>query len=608
MKLIKVAGASLNQTPLAWKNNKAHIIEAIETSKKLGVSILCLPELCLSGRGCEDEFLSPNLHKMTLKVLKEILPFTKGIAVSIGLPLLHQSNVFNTTCFIIDGIIQAFVAKHFLNSRELRWFKPWPEAHTNKIDGYSIFSETKIFDALGIKVAIKMREDIQNTKNFKEANIVLNPIASHFSFSKHEKRRKSILTHSQKTKTIYISTNLLGCDAGMIYDGSVLITSRNQILEEGKRFSYKDVLITSTVINTKQTATKHSITETKNEEFCSAVSLGLFDYMRKTNSFGYIVSLSGGIDSATVVCLVYFMACLGVAELTIDGFRERLSYIKGIENANDIKSLTKKILTCVCQATENNTHATQEAAEELAEEIGAQYYNFDINSIVESYTKLISDKTGCNFNWKDDDVALQNVQARARVPGIWLLANKENKLLLNTGNKSEALVGYATMDGDTCGVLSPIGDVSKTFLRSWIKWASTSTTFGIPAVSRLNLITKQSPSAELRPQNKAQTDEKDLMPYEVLDKIGQMVINNKTPLQIFNSLRSQDALHYSEKQLETWIEKFFKLWCKNQWKKKRYALSFHLDDESFNSKKFPSISGNYASELEKLNSYCKKFL
>ena len=608
MKLIKVAGASLNQTPLAWNNNKAHIIEAIETSKKLGVSILCLPELCLSGRGCEDEFLSPNLHKMTLKVLKEILPFTKGIAVSIGLPLLHQSNVFNTTCFIIDGIVQAFVAKHFLNSHELRWFKPWPDAHTNKIDGYAICSEAKIFNVSGIKVAIEMREDIQTTKNFKEANIVLNPIASHFSFGKYEKRKKSILSRSKKDKAIYILTNLLGCDAGMIYDGSVLITSHNQVLEEGKRFSYKDVLVTSTEINIKQTPTKHSTIETKNEEFCRAVSFGLFDYMKKTNSFGYIVSLSGGMDSATVACLVYFMVCLGVAELTIDGFQKRLSYIKGIENANDIKSLTKKIFTCVYQATENNTQASQESAEELAKEIGAQYYNFDINSIVKSYIKLVSDRTGCNFNWEKDDVALQNVQARARVPGIWLLANKENKLLLNTGNKSEALVGYATMDGDTCGVLSPIGDVSKTFLRSWIKWTSTSTIFGIPAISKLNLITKQSPSAELRPPNKAQTDEKDLMPYEILDKIGQMAINNSTPLQIFNSLRSQDALHYSETQLAVWIEKFFKLWCKNQWKQKRYALSFHLDDERFNSKKFPSISGNYAGELEKLNSYCKKSL
>ena len=54
-----------------------------------------------------------------------------------------------------------------------------------------------------------------------------------------------------------------------------------------------------------------------------------------------------------------------------------------------------------------------------------------------------------------DDVALQNVQARARGPAVWLLANLRGALLLTTSNRSEAAVGYATMDGDTCGGLVP---------------------------------------------------------------------------------------------------------------------------------------------------------
>ena len=81
MNLIKLAGAALNQTPFDWESNKTNILKAIELAKSENVSILCLPELCISGYGCEDTFLSANLHEISLKVLEEIVPFTEDIIV-----------------------------------------------------------------------------------------------------------------------------------------------------------------------------------------------------------------------------------------------------------------------------------------------------------------------------------------------------------------------------------------------------------------------------------------------------------------------------------------------------------------------------------------------
>ena len=68
---------------------------------------------------------------------------------------------------------------------------------------------------------------------------------------------------------------------------------------------------------------------------------------------------------------------------------------------------------------------------------------------------------GRELTWQTDDLALQNIQARVRAPGIWLLANVQNCLLLTTSNRSEASVGYCTMDGDTAGSISPIAGVDK---------------------------------------------------------------------------------------------------------------------------------------------------
>src|SRR4051812_4076758 len=130
MQLIHVAAAVLNQTPLAWDTNRDHILDAIAQARANQVSVLCLPELCITGYGCEDAFLSANTRRMAWRVLQEILPETKGLIVSLGLPLLFNNVLFNTACLVVDGQIAGFTAKRFLAGDgihyEPRWFKPWP--------------------------------------------------------------------------------------------------------------------------------------------------------------------------------------------------------------------------------------------------------------------------------------------------------------------------------------------------------------------------------------------------------------------------------------------------------------------------------------------------
>ena len=222
-----------------------------------------------------------------------------------------------------------------------------------------------------------------------------------------------------------------------------------------------------------------------------------------------------------------------------------------------------------------------------------------------SYVTLVSKSVGRELTWERDDVALQNIQARARGPGIWLLANLGNLLLLPTSNRSEAAVGYATMDGDTCGCLDPIGGIDKAFLRSWLRWLETDGPEGVDPIPQLSLVNNQAPTAELRPASATQTDEDDLMPYGVLDAIERAAIRDKkSPLDVFKLMRSQ--FDYPKDQLGQWIEKFFKLWCRNQWKRERYAPSFHLDDENLDPKtwcRFPILSGNYERELSELRAY-----
>ena len=98
MHLLKVAAAVLNQTPMAWDSNRANILAAIRAARDQHVSVLCLPELCITGYGCEDMFHSLSLQRTATEILFDLLPETRGMIVSFGLPMLHSGGLFNTAC------------------------------------------------------------------------------------------------------------------------------------------------------------------------------------------------------------------------------------------------------------------------------------------------------------------------------------------------------------------------------------------------------------------------------------------------------------------------------------------------------------------------------
>lgn len=95
MTRIRIGAATLNQTPLDWFGNGKNIVNAIESARTAGVRILCLPELCVTGYGCEDAFHSPGVDQTARQVLGEIVRHTGGMVVSLGLPVLHRSALFN---------------------------------------------------------------------------------------------------------------------------------------------------------------------------------------------------------------------------------------------------------------------------------------------------------------------------------------------------------------------------------------------------------------------------------------------------------------------------------------------------------------------------------
>src|SRR4029453_17853374 len=236
MKLIKVAATALNQTPLDWSHNRHNILKAIEQARAEGVSVLCLPELCITGYGCEDMFLSTSVQKMAVKVLDDIVPETRGMIVSLGLPLLHHNGIFNTAALVVNGRIAGFVAKRFLAGEgihyEPRWFKPWPQGVCGQveIDGLRYAIGNLYFDIGGVGLGFEICEDggvASRPGSFlalRGADMILNPSASHFAFGKLEVRKRFVIEGSRAFGVTYVYSNLLGNESGRaIYDGGALI-------------------------------------------------------------------------------------------------------------------------------------------------------------------------------------------------------------------------------------------------------------------------------------------------------------------------------------------------------------------------------------------------
>jgi NAD+ synthase (glutamine-hydrolysing) len=655
MKLVRVAAAVVNQTPLDWEGNRRNISAALQEARKERAAVVCFPELCISGYNCEDAFQSHDVLERSRRLLLDLAQETEGLIASFGLPLLYRNAIFNTACLVCDGKILGFVAKQFLAGDgihyEPRWFKPWSDGARGRValDGGSYPIGDLFFDCGGVRLGYEICEDAWVARRpgadlaRQGVDVILNPSASHFAFGKLEIRKRFVLEGSRAFGLSYVYANLLGNESGRsIYDGGALIASGGRLLTSGPRFSFADWQLTTAVIDVDETRMAQARTgsfapelreepgacvpapfefpevapdapapaaaweeaaDIKEEEFTRAVSLALFDYLRKSRSNGFVISLSGGADSAAAAVLVSTMCELAVRELGASGAAGKLGHVAALREARTARDFVRALLTCVYQATANSSATTRNAARAVASAVSAEFLELDVQHLVDGYVRMVSRTVGRPLTWDEDDVTLQNIQARVRAPGAWMLANIKGALLLATSNRSEAAVGYATMDGDTAGGLSPIGGIDKAFLRRWLSWMETEGPDGLRPIPELSAVNVQAPTAELRPPGEHQTDESDLMPYPVLDAIERAAIRDKhSPVEVFHELLAAFPEH-PDARLGAWIERFFRLWCRNQWKRERYAPSFHLDDENLDPKtwcRFPILSGGFEVELAEL--------
>ena len=557
---------------------------------------------------------------------------------------------------------------------ENRWFNGWMRGRVDTFESPSgpIPFGTLLFRAHGLgRFGVEVCEDgwLGNRPGsvyaLSGAHIVLNPSASWFTVGKQRIRRNMVEQISREDKLVYVYSSMLGCDATrLIFDGSSFIAAGGHILKEGPRFVFDSrVVLTDTIVDLAglerrrlgkgswrrqvdalardsehqmpllvevegdfSTADLPDIdapywsapeplpvtdpslqwlvedrlipqppdgSDLAHLEVELALCMALREYRGKSNIPGFALALSGGRDSAMCAVLVARMFRYNHPDLSED----------------ELQAVIHDCFSTAYLATDHSGSATRTAAQSLAKELGAHHHEADIQSAVEAYHQIGGNLIGQTLSWSEPahDVALQNVQARIRGGLIWMLANMKGFLLLATSNKSEAAVGYTTMDGDTSGGISPIADVPKSWVSAWVKWAA-----DFHSISSLRSVSAIPATAELRPPDRMQTDEDDLMPYAILDRLMYHFVQlGQDPKEVFLVLWPELSDQYDgdATAFGAHIRRFVRLFCRAQWKRERFAISFRVMGFDLDPKggfRFPAVQTPFLTELDEMDAAIAK--
>lgn len=262
------------------------------------------------------------------------------------------------------------------------------------------------------------------------------------------------------------------------------------------------------------------------------VSLWLWDYLRRSRMKGFMMPLSGGLDSSTVATLVYGMCNHLFANRK--GNSEIISYFKDIHDVDittidSPEAICSLILNCSYLSTKYSGSETQMRAKTLCQCIGARFRVVSLQDVYQNFKNLLkksandSNQASVDINKEHEEVTLsdQNIQARLRMAATYYLSGG-NRIVLATGNVDEAIVGYLTKYDCSSADVNPIGGLCKNDLKSYLKYCCTKIySEKRDFVECLNSIIEAPPSAELTGSDQRDEDEIGLT-YDEISVLGRV--------------------------------------------------------------------------------------
>jgi NAD+ synthase (glutamine-hydrolysing) len=466
--------------------NTELVIEAAHRARdEFGADLIVFPELTLTGYPPEDLLLRPGLQELVDAGLARIRGELAGIHVLVGHPEQTMQGRYNAASLIRDGEVIARCRKEHLPN-------------------YSVFDEKRYFvggegfcvaDVVGVAVAVTICEDIWTPESARAAvdagaRLLINMNASPFHTGKGNEREAVVAMRVQETACPIVYVNLVGGQDELVFDGGsfVLDESAHTVVrapayEEG----LYPVDFESAEGRLKPIAGKVSPCDDEFGSVYQALVLGVRDYINKNGFKGVVIGLSGGVDSALTLAIA-------------------------------VDAIGAERVEAVMMPSRYTTEMSLEDARAEAQALAVDYREIPIEQPFEAFLETLSEV----FAGTERDVTEENIQARCRGVILMALSNKQGRMVLTTGNKSEMAVGYATLYGDMAGGFAPIKDVPKLLVYRLCEHRNSIA----PVIPQRVL--ERPPSAELAPDQK---DEDALPPYAILDPILQGYIEQDLSIE-----------------------------------------------------------------------------
>ncbi len=574
--------------------NCNEIIKQIEVASNNKIQIIVFPELCVTGYTCQDLFEQDTLLEEAEKALNKILDYTNNLDIIciIGMPIKAENQLFNTAVVIQKGKILGIVPKTFIPNYgefyERRWFASSKNANKKEIEildqkvpfGIDLLFKDK--ENNEICFGIEICEDIwaveppSNKLALLGANIIFNLSASNEVIGKKEYRRDLVKMQSAKTISgyVYCSSGVNESTADLVFSGESMIFENGSCLINNQRFNFESNMI-FTEIDTKRLANdrrknisfmgnpvdleyreikinipdnienltrEYSKTpfvpedKKKISEICEEIlniqSYGLAKRLLHTNINKTIIGISGGLDSALAFLVII--------------------------KAYEVLNLPKENIIAITMPGFGTTSRTHKNSIKLINAYGAAFREIDITkSSLQHFEDIGHDK-----NIKD--VTYENAQARERTKILMDIANKENGLVVGTGDLSELALGWCTYNGDHMSMYALNTSIPKTLVEYIIKWVADNSKEEYKNIINDILDTPISP--ELLPP-----DEKDNIEQKTEEQVGPYILHDfflyhflrygAEPKKIYilacktfkNDFKKEDIKHW----LQVFIKRFF---------------------------------------------------
>ncbi len=540
MSTLVTALAQINPLVGDIPGNTRRIMQAAERAgAEHGAQLIVFPELTLTGYPPEDLLLRPSLATRIDRALDDLCDFTRRVpnqALVIGYPKRDKDGLRNVAGIIAEGQIIAEYAKQHLPN-------------------YQVFDEKRYFTEgdrlvcatfMGVKLALTVCEDIWHAGPAEQAkaagaDIILNLNASPFHANKQSEREALLSQRAKEAGMPIVYVNQVGGQDELVFDGgSMVVSAQGELLHRAPMFEDSLTAVSGLLQSGNFTFSPSTFAENPSRlpSVYSALVLGVRDYVNKNGFKGIVLGLSGGIDSALTLAVA-------------------------------VDALGAERVEAVMMPFKYTSELSQNDAADQAHRMGVTYRSIGIENIFNAFSQALASE----FEGLAADTTEENLQARSRGVLLMAISNKKGALVLTTGNKSEMAVGYATLYGDMAGGFDVLKDVPKVLVFELSKYRNT-----LKPVIPESVITRP-PSAELAPD---QVDEDSLPPYEVLDEILRLYIEED------HSAEAIIAAGFKQDE----VKRVLRLVDVNEYKRRQAAIGPRISQRGFGrDRRYPITNG-----------------